>query len=270
VSSETSYDYLAFRVNDIEVLRKSGEVPWAKFAEKVSAGYNKFEWIYKKDNSVSQGSDCAWIDMIDFAGTGSVRYIQKDLQVARIVTPFQKDQFGQETVTIKVLNVGKDVINGFYLAYEINDFFVPVKQFFENSIQPYSDSVTVSFKTKADLSKYGIYDIIAYGSDNNDDYTFNDTLQIKIENTSLSESLSVFPNPFTDHITIFVNSKISDKLQISLTNVSGMKLYEVEKEISSGNNEVTLSDINLLPSLYYLRIQGTVINKTVPVLKINK
>ena len=42
--------------------RKSGEIPWTKKAVAVPAGLNKMEWIYKKDNSVSQGSDCAWID----------------------------------------------------------------------------------------------------------------------------------------------------------------------------------------------------------------
>ena len=46
---------------------------------------------------------------------------KRDLQVARIVTPVQKDQYGQETVTVKVLNLGKEVINGFNLAYEVND-----------------------------------------------------------------------------------------------------------------------------------------------------
>jgi hypothetical protein len=270
VSSETNYDYLAFRINDSEVFRKSGEIPWTKYTVAVAAGLNKMEWIYKKDNSVSQGFDCAWIDMIDFAGTGSVRYIEKDLHVARIETPVQKDQYGQETVTVKVLNVGKSVINGFYLSYEINDFFIPVKQFFDNSIQPYSDSVTVSFKTKADLSKYGIYEIVTYASDNDDDYTFNDTLRINIENTRISETLTAFPNPFADHITIFVNSKYPDKLNISFTNISGIKLYEIEKEINSGNNEITISGIGLIPSLYYLNIRGSLINKTVPVLKINK
>jgi hypothetical protein len=220
--------------------------------------------------SVSVGSDCAWIDMIDFAGSGSVSYIQKDIQVARIVTPVQKDHYGQETVTVKVLNLGKEVINGFFLAYEVNNQLSPVKQFFENPVIPYGDSVTVSFKTKADLSKYGIYKIITYGYDNNDDYILNDTLQVNIENTEIDESLSIFPNPFVNQFTIFINSRYADKLQISITNVSGVKLYNVEENIISGKNTIIVEDVRLLPSLYYLNIRGATINKTVPVLKINK
>ena len=39
--------------------------------------------------------------------------------------------------------------------------YPPVKQYFENQVIPYGDSVTVSFNTKADLSKYGIYNIVS-------------------------------------------------------------------------------------------------------------
>jgi hypothetical protein len=270
VSSEPNYDFLSFKLNDIEIFRKSGEIPWTKKAVAVSAGLNKMEWIYKKDNSVSQGSDCAWIDMIDFAQSSPVKYIQKDLQVARIVIPVNKSHYGQESISVKVLNDGKDTINGFNLAYEINDHFPPVKQYFDNKVIPYGDSVTVSFKTKADLSKYGIYKIVTYGLDNNDDYAFNDTLTANIENTEISEALGVYPNPFTDKLTITFNSRVADKLQISISNVSGVKLYDIEKNIISGNNSFTISDFRLIPSLYYINIRGTTINKTIPVLKIKR
>ena len=131
VSSEANYDYLLFKLNDAEVFKKSGEIPWTEIAVPVTAGTNKMEWIYSKDQSVSNGADCAWIDLIDFAGSSPVNYIEKDLQVARIVTPVQKDKFGKETVTVKVLNIGKDPINGFNLAYRVNDMGSPVKQIFQ-------------------------------------------------------------------------------------------------------------------------------------------
>ena len=151
------------------------------------------EWIYKKDNSVSQGSDCAWLDMIDFAQSNPVNYIQKDLQVARIVTPAVKDQYGQEPVSVNVMNLGKDTLSGFNLAYQINDQYPPVQQHFDNKVVPFGDSVLVTFNTRADLSKYGIYKIVTYGLDNNDDYLFNDTLKAKIENTRINETLGVYP-----------------------------------------------------------------------------
>ena len=270
VSSEPNYDNLTFRLNGTEVFKKSGDIPWTRKAVAVPAGLNKLEWIYKKDQSVSAGSDCAWIDVIDFSVAGSVNYIQKDLQVAKIAAPEKKDQYGQETVTVKVLNTGKDILDGFNLAYSVNDRLPSVSQHFTNQVLPNGDSVTVSFNTKADMSKYGSYKIVAYGFNNNDDYAKNDTLQVKFENTMIVESISVFPNPFFDQLTIYVNSQTAENVRISITSVSGVKLYEEDKYILAGNNTIVLTDARLLPSLYYLNLRGTRINKTIPVLKINK
>ena len=47
--------------------------------------------------------------------------------------------------------------------------------------------------------------------------------------------LSIYPNPFTDQFTLYVQSAINDKLNISVINNSGTKFYEFEKEITSGN-----------------------------------
>jgi hypothetical protein len=270
VSSEPNYDFLSFKLNGVEMLKKSGEIPWTKAAFPVSAGLNKMEWAYKKDPSVSMGSDCAWIDMIDFAQSSPITYIQRDLQIARVVVPSNNEQYGLENIGVKVLNVGKDTLNGFNLAYQINDNYPAVEQYFDDKVIPYGDTVTVSFKAKADLSKYGIYKIVTYGFNNRDDYLFNDTLAAKIENTKINETLTVFPNPFGNNLTINVNSPVDDKIEVSISNVSGIKLYEIEKDIISGTNSFTISDFRLVPSLYYLNIRGTTLNKTVPILKINK
>jgi hypothetical protein len=266
VSSEAGFDYLFFKINDKEIFKKSGEIPWTKISFPVKAGMNKMEWIYKKDVSVNSGADAAWIDMIDFASTGSVSYIKRDLQVARIVTPFKKDAYGEETVTAKILNIGKDTINGFNLAYEVNGSLAVVKQYFDNKVIPYGDSVTISFKTPVDMSKYGIYKLTTYSYGNNDDYFLNDTMRITLENTEVNDSLIVYPNPVRDHFTVIINSRNVDNLQVSITNVSGVKFYETEKSIIKGKNEMVIDDFRLLPALYYLNIRGTTINKTVPVL----
>jgi hypothetical protein len=228
------------------------------------------EWSYIKDKTMSAGSDCAWIDMIDFAQSSPLTYIQRDLQVARVGIPSSNEQYGLENIGVKVLNVGKDTLNGFNLAYQINDNYPPVEQYFENKVIPYGDTVTVSFKAKADLSKYGIYKIVTYGFNNRDDYPFNDTITAKIENTKINETLTVFPNPFGNNLTININSPVDDKIEVSISNVSGIKLYEIEKEITSGSNSFTISDFRLVPSLYYLNIKGTTFDKTIPILKINK
>ncbi len=270
VSSEANYDNFIFLLNDIEVLRNSGEIPWTGIAFPVAAGLNKLEWTYIKDQSVSQGADCAWIDMIDFAESSPVGYIQKDLQVARIVTPIQKDKYGQEIITLKVLNPGRDTISKFNVAYTVNNRGVPVRQTFDKEVLPMGDSVTISFSKKADLSRNGIYSITAFGYDNNDDYLFNDTLMVTLENNSVNDSLAAYPNPFNEQFTLFVQSGADDLLHISIFSTSGSKFYEAEQDILKGGNTIVIADPGLSPGVYYVRIRGTAINKTIPVLKLRK
>lgn len=268
VSSEANYDFLSFKLNGVEVLRKSGEIPWTRAAIAIPEGLNTMEWIYNKDASQSSGLDCAWIDMIDFAGSSPVRYIQRDLKVARIVTPVQKDRFGQGTLTVKVMNTGRDTIKGFNMSYEINNMYSSTKEFFATKIYPSDDSVTVSFSTKTDISKLGKYDITVYGSDNNDDYLLNDTTRISFQNTDINDSLIIYPNPFTDYFTIFLHSKATDRIRISITNLSGVNLYGTYRDIIPGKNIIYISDLRLQQAVYYLKIQGTYINTKVPVVKV--
>ncbi|MCD4698187.1 MAG: carboxypeptidase regulatory-like domain-containing protein, partial [Bacteroidales bacterium] len=66
VSSEADYDYLEFYIDDIKQGEWAGEVAWAEVTYPVTAGEHTFKWVYDKDQSVSNGSDCGWIDYIIF------------------------------------------------------------------------------------------------------------------------------------------------------------------------------------------------------------
>ncbi len=72
VSSESSYDYLRFYINNIVQEQWSGNLAWAQETYYVQAGTDiEFKWTYQKDGSVSNGSDCGWIDEIIFPASGS-------------------------------------------------------------------------------------------------------------------------------------------------------------------------------------------------------
>jgi hypothetical protein len=269
VSSEPNYDYFLFKLNNAEIMRKSGETNWEIKKVALPAGLNIMEWSYKKDNSVSQGADGAWLDMIDFSGSAIVSYIQKDIEVARIVTPVQKEIYGQEVVSVKVLNVGRDTLNGFNLAYSINDKF-PVVQHFKNVLLPYQDSVTVDFERRADMDLSGMYNISVFGYDNDDDYLRNDTLKISVENTEIEESVTIFPNPFTDHLNIIINSKADRKIRINLTSTAGKQVFTDDKILTPGENQISINTSVLSPGLYILNIHGTSFMKAYPLIKLKQ
>ncbi len=66
VSSEGNYDFLRFYIDGTQMEEWSGDLSWDKETYPVSAGIHTFKWEYAKDVSTSSGSDCAWIDFIEF------------------------------------------------------------------------------------------------------------------------------------------------------------------------------------------------------------
>lgn len=66
VSSESTYDFLNFYIDNILQDKWSGELPWEKEIFPVSQGQHTFKWEYKKDQYAISGEDCAWIDFITF------------------------------------------------------------------------------------------------------------------------------------------------------------------------------------------------------------
>ena len=66
VSSESGYDFLEFYIDNNLMDRWSGESDWEEVSYMVSQGNHMFRWVYSKDYSVSNGSDCGWIDYIVF------------------------------------------------------------------------------------------------------------------------------------------------------------------------------------------------------------
>ncbi len=71
VSSESGYDYLKFYIDGVQQGGWSGEEAWSEESYPVSAGTHTFKWEYSKDMSVSNGSDCAWVDYIVFPASNN-------------------------------------------------------------------------------------------------------------------------------------------------------------------------------------------------------
>ena len=64
VSSEGNYDKLHFYIDGQEKDTWSGNVAWNRAEYSVRSGQHTFTWKYTKDQSVSSGDDCAWIDFV--------------------------------------------------------------------------------------------------------------------------------------------------------------------------------------------------------------
>ena len=67
VSSENIFDELTFYVDGVPEpgYQISGEVDWEQKTYSIGAGSYLVKWEYKKDSSLSSGSDCGWLDKVE-------------------------------------------------------------------------------------------------------------------------------------------------------------------------------------------------------------
>ena len=72
VSSEANYDKFTFYIDGDQMDEQSGTVAWSQASFPVTAGTHTYKFSYSKDYSMSNGSDCAWIDNISFPGVGTM------------------------------------------------------------------------------------------------------------------------------------------------------------------------------------------------------
>ncbi|PCI72156.1 MAG: hypothetical protein COB38_04490 [Gammaproteobacteria bacterium] len=64
VSSETGFDRFIFTIDGAEKEVRTGEIDWTTVYYELTSGVHTLKWSYVKDQSVSGGSDEAWIDAV--------------------------------------------------------------------------------------------------------------------------------------------------------------------------------------------------------------
>jgi len=68
VSSEAGWDYLYFYIDGVLKEAISGNSDWQQKSYSISSGSHTVKWRYAKDGSVNSGSDCGWLDKVEFGG----------------------------------------------------------------------------------------------------------------------------------------------------------------------------------------------------------
>jgi RHS repeat-associated protein len=70
VSSQASSDYLEFYIDGARQDRISGSTSWQQKSYTISgSGNHLVKWRYVKDYSGSSGSDCGWVDKVEWTGS---------------------------------------------------------------------------------------------------------------------------------------------------------------------------------------------------------
>lgn len=265
VSSESNYDFFRFLVNGAENIKESGEKDWREKILVLEAGAYLLEWQYSKDASVSAGMDRAMIDLIDFPESA---FAIRDIEMSEIISPvLPEGTTTNDTIEVKIRNLGGGAINGFNLAYTVNNSFPPVEQYFPETI-PFRDSVTVKFEKPVNLSRYGIYNITVYSFNNDDDFLANDTIRIRIENTGIREDARVYPNPVVDRVTLFIRAQADEQVELKVTSASGKLVSANTRNLAEGENYIDIPVQNLPAGNYIISLKGAFTKRQFTIIKL--
>jgi hypothetical protein len=136
VSSEEAFDVLRFTVSDIEQAAISGETSWERVTVEIADGRQVLRWSYAKDETVSAGCDCGWVDQVQFTSAQAPNIL---------LDPYCQAVAPGTPVTFRVVASG---------------YPVPTSQWFFNG-QAIHDATNASFKLDfASLADTGEYMVV--------------------------------------------------------------------------------------------------------------
>ncbi|MBQ4398452.1 MAG: T9SS type A sorting domain-containing protein [Bacteroidales bacterium] len=178
VSSENSYDKLYFLIDGSSMGDWSGENDWSQQTYTVTPGTHTFKWRYAKDSSVSNGSDCAWIDYIQLPPTSVILSL--------------------DPVTDLVANVNGSNVNLTWTAPAgATSYFI-----YRNG-EEVGNQASTSFM---DIVNDGVYSYSVVATDGNGRYSAPEYVSVSVGTVGVEENtleiVSIYPNPVNSMLTI--------------------------------------------------------------------
>ena len=222
VSSENDWDKLYFYIDNQEKGNWSGEAGWGMEAYPVTAGTHTFKWSYSKDYSQSNGSDCAWVDDIQFPPTS----------VTLALDP----------VTELTANVDEHNVSLSWTGSEGAIQYI-VRRNGE-------EMATLSNTSYEDNVEDGIYTYSVVATDGNGLYSAPVYVTVNVGTVDVEENqldnVSIYPNPVSS--TLFVNCGNAE-FSYEMFNGMGQK---VANGTVSGNAQISVNGMN--KGVYFLRL----------------
>jgi hypothetical protein len=264
VSSEANYDYLKFYIDGIEYGAWDGEQDWEQSNYAVTSGIHTFKWAFEKDYSVSNGSDCGWIDNITLPPFGDA-----DPQI-EILPEFFNISIDEGTQADDHLIIGNLGTGSVVYHIEVMDTADTknlewlVLDNLSGGLNPLeTDSIAVTFDaTDLSVGMYFCHIVIRDHMDN--EYLVEVELEVLpwvglseeiIYNTTLGDNI---PNPFRYSTMIPFSLEKGQMIGIEVFNVNGelVKVLLSNSRMSRGNHQVewdatNQAGIRVNPGIYF-------------------
>ncbi|HOY31459.1 MAG TPA: T9SS type A sorting domain-containing protein [Bacteroidales bacterium] len=264
----TDYDFLAFFIDGIEKGRWDGQTAWIRSEYPVSAGIHTFIWTYKKDYSVSEGEDCAWLDYIVFPPS-----IETGSDVVQHPVSIFKEQEIESSATDSITFTNFSLTNPALYQCQITNFSANSTHTWLTPEVHYgcidansTGSLKLIFDSHSLLPD--TYNCLVHLT-----YNFADSVSVPVtfqvvntsrvdENTTLRFNLQASPNPFTHQTTISFILDQPSAISLSIFDLNGKKI----KTLASGDFSAGIHKIiwdgtgenhqNTPSGIYYYRFIG--------------
>jgi hypothetical protein len=247
VSSEASYDFMKFYIDNVQQNQWSGEINWSQETFTVTPGQHTFKWEYMKDYTVAGGSDCAWVDDIVFPSTGGTTGTP-GIDFSDNAFDFGTHMAADfEPVTLRITNYGDAVMIGTITGSDIfrvkpvsetdyvtyMNFVVPAGLYVDVNIMifPETDGVQnyeLSISSDDPVSPFSFISLTANVlPTSNEDPTLPTVTVLK----------GNFPNPFNPETNVAFSLKSDSRVTLDIYNVAGQKVKTlVNDQLQAGNH----------------------------------
>ncbi len=277
VSSEAGYDFLNFYIDNQPQGNWSGESDWEFSQYPVSQGVHTLKWEYAKDQYVSNGQDCAWIDMVSIPSLNDTPdFIYYPAQINLTIS--------QNTVVdtfFCIYNNSGETINSILMIpnqewiimdnQQISNLASYNGNFVHFSIQPLSEGqYNAQINIYADQENYQIP--ITINVQNTSSENDELALQPQLENP--------YPNPFffgssKDFLKIKYQIAKKSKTELTIYNIKGQLIAKPVNEMqNAGKYTVNWNLKNVLgkkisSGIYFLRLKsaGKTMIKKISIIK---
>ncbi len=248
VSSENNYDLLTFSIDGIVKDSWSGIRSWEPFSYPVNTGIHTFKWAYIKDEYVSYGNDCAWIDDIFFPAPGSVdlALIHVPQQAIKFLNVKPHDALAADFV---INNLGTLPLSG-TITYPVgmqllhNGSQLPNGQAYTVPVGA-GRTFTLTFTAPDPVVNLSLEIVITSNDPNNPTVV----IPVVVSNTVSSDdpgSIPLvtelegnYPNPFNPETTISFSTRQAGPVRLSIYNLKGQLVRDlVDGSLPAGQHRM--------------------------------